>query len=352
MIESPSLPPRAELQSEPLPMPDRPFGRVARSVIGYGLLIALMFATPMFVFVPAALMHSAARNGRNATWAAVVVAVAIGALYAAGSPAATEELAMLRWVNLAGAVFAIVLPTMAALPLVERRASFGHVLLFLLTGAAVGLAAVEIGMVSIASFSPYAAVVAQGKKVAADSLAFYRSQGIPSDMLRMMERVSDHVIFVAPALMLIQAAFVFVLSLLMTARLRTWRDHVERREESDPAGTYLFRNLVLPDWLLFGFVLGGLTPLATGMLQKVAANVLLVVVFLYVLQGLAIFRFMLVAVGAGLIGTLFGWTLLIVLVFTGLIGLLLLGLAGLFDPFFDFRHFKKRKDDSHESHSD
>ena len=34
------------------------------------------------------------------------------------------------------------------------------------------------------------------------------------------------------------------------------------------------------------------------------------------------------------------------------VGPLLLGLAGLFDPFFDFRHFKKRKDDSHESHSD
>jgi len=31
---------------------------------------------------------------------------------------------------------------------------------------------------------------------------------------------------------------------------------------------------------------------------------------------------------------------------------LLLALAGLFDPFFDFRHFTKRKDDSDESHFD
>ena len=37
--------------------------------------------------------------------------------------------------------------------------------------------------------------------------------------------------------------------------------------------------------------------------------------------------------------------------FTG-VGPFLLTVAGLFDQFFDFRHFKKRKDDSHEGHSD
>ena len=46
-----------------------------------------------------------------------------------------------------------------------------------------------------------------------------------------------------------------------------------------------------------------------------------------------------------------GWLLLVFLTITG-VGPLLLGVAGLFDPFFDFRHFKKRKDDSNESHSD
>jgi hypothetical protein len=88
------------------------------------------------------------------------------------------------------------------------------------------------------------------------------------------------------------------------------------------------------------------------MLQKAAANTLAVVVFLYILQGLAIFRFMLVAVGAGVTGTLLAWTLLGFLTLAGGVGPLLLGVAGLFDPFFDFRHFKKRKDDSDESHSD
>jgi hypothetical protein len=137
----------------------------------------------------------------------------------------------------------------------------------------------------------------------------------------------------------------------MIGRLKAWQAHIARSGPTEAPGAYLFRNLALPDWLLFGFILGGLTPIATGLLQKVAANVLTVVVFLYVLQGLAIFRFMLVAVGAGFAGTMLGWTLLAFLTFTG-VGPLLLGLAGLFDPFFDFRHFKKRKDDSHESHSD
>ena len=102
--------------------------------------------------------------------------------------------------------------------------------------------------------------------------------------------------------------------------------------------------------LLFGFVFGGITPLATGSLRLVAANVLAVVVFLYLMQGLAVFRFMLVKAGAGVVGTIFGFILLGLLCVTGL-GLFLLAIAGLFDPFFDFRKLK-RKDDSHESHTD
>jgi len=56
--------------------------------------------------------------------------------------------------------------------------------------------------------------------------------------------------------------------------------------------------------------------------------------------------------GAGPGATLIAWGLLFLFTFIGGMSLLLLGLTGLFDPFFDFRHFKKRKDDSHESHSD
>ena len=154
-----------------------------------------------------------------------------------------------------------------------------------------------------------------------------------------------------PAVILINMTLVFVLSLLMLGRLKAWREVAARRGDTNALGAYLVRIFALPDWLLFAFILGGLTPLASGLLQKVAANTLTIVAFLYILQGLAIFRFMLTAMGVGFAGTMLGWLLLAFLTLTG-VGRLLLGVAGLFDSFFDFRHFKKRKDDSHESHSD
>ena len=84
--------------------------------------------------------------------------------------------------------------------------------------------------------------------------------------------------------------------------------------------------------------------------QMIAANVLVLVLCLYLLQGLAIFRSMLVRAGAGYIGSAFGFFILAMLCLTG-IGLALLAIVGLFDSFVDFRKLN-RKDDSHESHTD
>jgi hypothetical protein len=137
----------------------------------------------------------------------------------------------------------------------------------------------------------------------------------------------------------------------MIVRLRVWRERAEVRGDSpELLRAYLFRNLSLPEWLLFAFVLGGLTPIATGVAQQVAANVLAIVVFLYLLQGLAIIRSMLASAGASLGSVLFAF-LLIGFLTVAMIAPLPLSITGLFDSFFDFRHFK-RKDDSHESHTD
>ena len=87
----------------------------------------------------------------------------------------------------------------------------------------------------------------------------------------------------------------------------------------------------------------------SGMSQQIGANVLAMVLFLYFLQGLAIFRSFVASTGVGAIGSLFAWMLLGLLMITG-IAPLLLCIAGLFDSFFDFRHFN-RKDHSDESHS-
>jgi uncharacterized protein YybS (DUF2232 family) len=126
--------------------------------------------------------------------------------------------------------------------------------------------------------------------------------------------------------------------------LSAWR----ARHDASEAGMYRFRDFAVPEWVLFGFVAGGLVPLTSGVVQAVLANVLTVAVFLLLFQGYALFRYMLAAMGVGFIGAV----LASVFVSLSIVGLFLLALAGLFDPFFDFRHYKKRKDDSHESHSD
>lgn len=341
MIDTP-LPPQAELQSEPETLPARSHGRVARSVIGYALLTALMIVSPLLVFVPTALFHCGLRNGRRAAWLVAVLAVALASLALLPGP---KTDAMQTWSYLLGVVLAVALPSMAALPMVERGERFGRVLVFLLAGAAIGLAATEIVMQTVYSYSPYAQHLAQAQKTAREMTAAYKLPPQPSALVQKWGT------YVLPAWILMDLALVFVLSLLMLGRLRAWREHAARRPADQLLGAYLFRNLSLPEWVLFLFVAGGLTPLAHGMLQKVAANVLAIATFLYLLQGLAIFRAVLVAAGTGFAGSMLGWMLLGVLMITG-IGPLLLGLAGLFDPFFDFRHFKKRKDDSHESHSD
>ena len=345
MIES-SLP-----QSEPVLLPGRPFGRQVRSIAGYALLTALMIVTPMLVFVPAALLHCAIRNGRRAAWAVLVIAVALASLYAAGMPPTAPDAQKLAWSYLAGVALAIALPAMAAVPMVERGEKFGRVVMFLLAGALVGLALTEVASNTFLGFSPYAAQLAQAKEAGVQLVEMYRANGLPADMVQFAKRWADFTMYVLPAQMLILISLVFILSLLMLGRLKAWRELAARRGQTETLGVYLFRNFSLPDWLLFAFILGGLTPMMTGLLQKVAANTLAVVAFLYILQGLAIFRFTLAAMGAGFAGTMLGWLLLVFLTFTG-VGPLLLGVAGLFDPFFDFRHFKKRKDDSHESHSD
>lgn len=338
-------------QSEQAALQPPSTGRQARSVAGYSFLTALMIVTPMLVFVPAALFHCALRNGRRAAWVTGIAALSLAAAYAAVVPAPAEY-ANLAWSNMAGVGLAVILPSLIALPLVERAMRFGTVVTALLAGGLSGLLITELGSRALLSFSPLAFHVSQAQKSNAEVIRFYRENKAPADMLSMMERWSEISTILLPAVMLIMLTLIFILSLLMLGRLKVWRETAAQRQDGQAQGAWLFRNFALPDWVLFAFVLGGITPLVSGLLQTVTANTLVVVAFLYIMQGLAIFRFALVAMGAGFAGTMLAWMLLIILTLSGGAGLLLLGVAGLFDPFFNFRHPKKRKDDSHESHSD
>ena len=338
--------------TETAAIPERTLGKSFRYVMGYAILIAVMLVSPLFVFLPAALFHCIVRNGRRITWASLFIGTALAGFVAvagANTPQVTQLEANTGLAYLVGLVLAVALPAMAVAPMVERTESFGRTLLVAAVLSAFGLAATEISMRAVAGFSPFNQQVVETRADTANAAAFLQAKGLPADFMSGFHRWSEVRIFCLPAVFLIVAMVVFVLSLVLFGRLKSWRAILERRQ-GVTMSPYLFRNLSLPEWLLFAFVIAGVTPLATGLTQRVGANLLAIVAFLYFLQGLAIFRSFLAAAGAGFSGVFFAYLLLGVLTITG-IGPLVLSIAGLFDSFFDFRKFN-RKDHSDESHSD
>jgi hypothetical protein len=333
---------------QPVAIPARSFGKLVRSMAGYTIVTALMFVPPLVVFLPASLLHCGIRNGRRAAWLLLVLSVlVVGLLLYPSAAGVTAAERSSTFASLLGFFLAIGVPALAVLPMVERGEKFGRVLLYAVVFSVVGLVATELTMRMVAGFSPYAAQIADVHDTATKMVANYQKAGLPSDAVSFVRTWMDIGSYCLPGILLVYITIFFVFSLVMLGRLRAWRD-VALRRTAEPT-PYRFRYLSLPEWLLFVFVIGGLTPLASGMAKQIGANVLIVVVFLYFLQGLAIVRSFVAATGAGVMGSLFVWTILGVLTLTG-ISLLPLSIVGLFDSFFDFRHFN-RKDHSDESHS-
>jgi hypothetical protein len=330
---------------EPVAIPARSFGKQVRSMAGYTIVTALMFVSPLFVFIPAALFHCGIRNGRRAAWLLLVLSVVAAALLLYPSAAAAKPIeATTVYAFFLGLILAIGVPALAVLPMVERGEKFGRVLLSALILAMAGLGVTELTMRTINGFSLYAVRLADTHVQTTAFIAMFVKAGFPASSFVPIQRWTE---LCVPASVLIDVTLAFVFSLVMLGRLLAWRNVAMRRPAAPTP--YRFRFLSLPEWLLFAFVIGGLSPLASGMAQQIGANVLVIVLFLYLLQGLAIFRSFVAATGAGVIGSLFAWTLLGLLTMTG-ISILPLCIAGLFDSFFDFRHFN-RKDHSDESHS-
>ena len=341
------------LQQEPVALPERPFGRIARSVLGYALLVTLMFFTPLFVFVPVALFACAIRNGKLGVTLSLAISTAASWFIieqVAHSPAVLPADAVTEYAFIIGRILAIAVPALFVLPLVERGESFGRVLTTGMVLGIPGLVAREAIIRARFGLSPYHEFTGHLRQFEAQIVAVYQKAGVAADTIHGVSTGFDLAVKCLPALSLFDIIIAFVLSLVMFGRLKAWRDFVTRRDPSAErpplAATYRFRNLSLPDWLLFAFIIGGLTPLASGLLQVVTSNILAVVALLYLLQGLAIFRSLLIAVGAGIGGMMFSYLILFTLL---PISTPVLSIAGLFDSFFDFRHFR-RKDHSDESH--
>lgn len=336
MIES------LEQTGAPVTMPEPPLGKMLRSVAAYSLLVMMMLVTPMFVFLPAVLFDCAYRNGRRAAWLVLVAAVAIALILGASITAFVVSIT-----ELVVFIFALALPALAVSPMVVRGDSFGRVLVTATLLGTLGLFAAEGVMRSTTHYSPYNEQIKAAHEANAGMLE--KMKTLPADQLSVLRKGLDVNIYCMTGVIILVFSFFNALSLLLYGRMRAWREFVATRQVN-PAAPYLFRNLVLPDWLIIAFLIGGIFPLESGTLKWVSANVLIVVAFLYLLQGLAVFRHMLLSVGASFIGSLFAWSALVLLCFVTL-GLPLLSITGLFDSFFDFRHFN-RKDSTHEGHTD
>jgi hypothetical protein len=333
---------------EQLAPPIRPVGKRVLSIAAHVVLaVTLLVIAPLAVFLPAVLFHCAVRNGRRAAWIVFIVSAAVVLLLVLPGAQDAHTPANLANMSIAftvGLLLAVGLPSVLALPLIEHGERFGRVLVFAVLAALGGLLATEVIMQLAASFSPYAAQLAAAHEFMGKALQFYARNGMQADSISALRKMMNLLAYAMPGVILSDVAIVFVLSLVLFVRLPAWRQFAERRALPAPRA-YLFRNLALPDWLLFAFVVGGVSPLLTGLPQRIGASVLAVVAFLYILQGLAIFRAYVAAASAGF--ALFAWGALILLT---PFSLGLLGIAGLFDSFFDFRHFN-RKDSSDESHS-
>ena len=104
-------------------MPVRTFGKQARSMAGYTLVTALMFVSPLFVFIPASLLHCGIRIGRRAAWLLLVLATAAAALliYPAAAAATAAE-ASASYGFLLALFLGIAVPGLAVLPMVRTLA--------------------------------------------------------------------------------------------------------------------------------------------------------------------------------------------------------------------------------------
>jgi hypothetical protein len=316
----------------------QPAGKTARSIMLHALAAAFMCVSPLIVFVPAAWISSGLRNGRKGAYGAVAGSIILLAALAAAD--STPAVFAGHLGEISGLLLALGIPSLIALVMMRRGASFGQVMLAVILSSVTGLFATELIMRSTLGVSPYETLVANFRAQSTATIDVYRKLGTPEDALVEMSRMSQtfaasYLVFMIESLIVTM----FTLSLMMIPRLPSGRA---------TGGRYLLRHLAFPDVLLFGFVAGGLSPLASGPLQTVGFNVLGVTVFLYLLQGFAVLRFTLIRVGVGLAGNLL--TCIVTVLFMP-ISAAVLFLVGLFDPFFDFRKLN-RKDDSNESHTD
>src|SRR4051794_27174079 len=174
------------LPHAPAELPGRTAGQSIRSVAGYGVLVALMLISPLFVFVPAALFQCGTRNGKRVVWPALAIGIALAVLVtvpSAHAPGAASNDVMMASSYLLALVLAIAVPAMIVLPRVSRGEAFGRVLMIALVASVIGLFATELVMRVGAGISPYADIVAKLRDASPALIGNYEKAGFPADAI-------------------------------------------------------------------------------------------------------------------------------------------------------------------------
>lgn len=311
-----------------------------RSLSLHALAAAVMYVTPLILFVPAAFISAGHRFGLRGLLAAIggaaLVLASLATVLGGWLITPSEAAGIARLVATVG------IPSIFATAMVRARAGIGATLVIALVMAAAGYGAVEALMRVSVGYSPLGEMQKAFETAGGPTVELYRGMGMSGEALDAVERFSTAIATTfVPSLLLIITATMFLFSLVMLGRL-PWS------ERGTPH--LLFRGLRLPDWVLFGFVVGGLAPFFSGLPRIVGLNLLVVVLFLYVAQGLAVYRGITLRFGFGTLGTVVAWAMLAFLAING-VGMFFLFLTGLFDPFFDFRNFRQ-KGDNNEGNSD
>lgn len=316
-------------------------GSVLRSTVTHAVAAALLWITPVVsLLVPATFISAGLRNGWKGLAGSIAGSVTLLAALLVPATAAADRMEVVAQIALLAAQFGG--GAAMATYLIRRGTSCGPTLLAAVGASAAGFVVAEVLFRGVANHSLYTAVIEEFKSTSLLMIDTWRSRGAAEEMLRAMKQATDTLAgSYVPAMLLVEIAVSMALSLAAIPRLPAGLGFGER---------YLFRTIRYPEWMLVLFVVAGLSPLASGTLKTVGVNLLAAVMFLYLLQGLAIFRALLANMHLGLIGVSIAF-LLLVFMSQYFIAPALLFLAGLFDPFFDFRNIH-RKDDSNESDLD
>lgn len=264
---------------------------------------------------------------------AIVAAIASALLFTLGAAIASEigAVVVLAWV--VRLIVAVVIPSLAVVAAIQRGYSLGPALVLAVVVATGGLAFMEGGFRLVAGFSPSAWAASEIETGAEKALETFSASG--DERARFTRMWTTLARYLVPSLYVVLSAAMFVASLLVISRTQLAGVGSEGLR---------FRKLRLPDWLLVAFVAGCLSPVLPEPARLIGYNVLVVVTFLYFLQGLAVFRAISLRLALGRVGTTIIWGGMALMLINGIVPFLM-ALTGLFDSFFDFRTPKKKGED-------